>query len=202
MPAKPHWSTRYCVLCGAQFSPFTLATSPPHIEPVKDFHSFLLSRCTQTQWHFTSLIALCENSPTPTDPTDPTQQTVSMCSRCFQWRRRTSARNTLSKCFTPFDSVLLYALSPGETTKPDRRTLSRLITEMSSDTNAFHSIVPAPVRTILSRADEAKQDGGTYEAVEDALLLQWYEENERPTFFRSGATAKCFRHMFKRSTQS
>ena len=193
MPAKPHWSTRYCVLCGAQFSPSTLATSPPHIEPVKDFHSFILSRCTQTQWHFTSLTTLCENNSA-----DPTQ-TVSMCSRCFQWRRRTSARNTLSKCFTPFDSVLLYALMPGETLKPDRRTLSRLITEMSADTNAFRSIIPAPVRAVLSKADETKHDGGTYEAVEDALLLQWYEENEHPTFFRSGATAKCFRHMFKRT---
>ena len=193
MSTQPHWSTRYCVLCGAQFSPSTLATSPPNIESVRDFHSFLLSRCRQTQWHHSALLTLCEENSA-----DPTQ-TVSMCARCFQWRRRTSARNTLSKCFTPFDSVLLYALTPGETPKPDRRTLSRLIAEMSSDANAFRSIIPASVRNILSRADEAKQDGGTYEAVEDALLLQWYEENERPTFFRSGATAKCFRHMFKRT---
>jgi hypothetical protein len=99
----------------------------------------------------------------------------------------------MTKCFTPFDSVLLYLLTPGEVDKPDQRSLQRLLNALGSTGNQFQGLLPHPVQLIL-----AEVVGIVDTDLEDAIFLAWWKTNEEPLFFRSGATAKCLRRLFKR----
>ena len=152
-----------------------------------ELRAFLHSWCIPTSWHFESVKQICENAESHPD------SAFSMCKLCFQWRRRSGARNSKKKCFTPFDSVVLYLLTPGEVDKPDQRSLRRLLDALSSTGNQFQALLPHPVQLILN------QVAGTADSdLEDAIFLAWWKANEEPLFFRSGATAKCLRRLFKR----
>jgi hypothetical protein len=98
----------------------------------------------------------------------------------------------MTKCFTPFDSVLLYLLTPGEVDKPDQRSLQRLLKALGSTGNQFQGLLPHPVQQILHQVM-----GVVDSDLEDAIFLAWWKANEEPLFFRSGATAKCLRRLFK-----
>ena len=180
-------SLTHCAFCGV-----SACVAPPDALPMRqgaisELHAFLLSWCIKTTWHFAAVKKICDDAEFHPD------SVFSMCKLCFQWRRRTGARNSTNKCFTQFDSVLLYLLAPGEVDKPDQRSLPRLLRALGSKGNQFQALLPHPVQLILTQVV-----GVADSDLEDAIFLAWWKANEEPLFFRSGATAKCLRRLFKR----
>ena len=176
---------QYCVLCGVYAPLESIAGQSMRVIPLTELRSFIQSWCVPTNWHFAALLGICD--------TAAQGNACSMCTKCSQWRRRTGHRKNLKKRHTPFDSVLLHLMAPGEVEKPDRRSLRRVLTAMDSPLNMYRALIPAPVRFIVSSVVVAADD-----TMDDVLLLCWWDVNERTPFFRCGATARCFRQMFKR----
>ena len=180
-------SPTHCVFCGVSACEAQPDALPMRQGTICELRAFLFSWCIPTTWHFEALKKICENAESHPD------SAFSMCKLCFQWRRRTGVRRSMTKCFTPFDSVLLYLLTPGEVDKPDQRSLQRLLNALGSTGNQFQGLLPHPVQLILTEVV-----GIVDTDLEDAIFLAWWKTNEEPLFFRSGATAKCLRRLFKR----
>ena len=177
----------HCVLCGVETSLTGPEGRGARECSLLETREFVQSRCIPTQWHYTAVLGLSQGA------TLDSPGTSSLCTTCFQWRRRVGNRRCMKKSLTPFDSVVLYALSPGTVAKPDKRSLRRLVHCLTSPGNQFQGLLPAPAHDILTRLVGVSED-----ALEERLLLAWWEVNERPILFQNGATSKCFRQMFKR----
>jgi hypothetical protein len=84
-------------------------------------------------------------------------------------------------------------LPSGQANPTTVRLVLWLLNALGSTGNQFQGLLPHPVQLIL-----AEVMGIVDTDLEDAIFLAWWKANEEPLFFRSGATAKCLRRLFKR----
>ena len=184
----------HCALCGSLTRTGSGENTLARSCLWDDLRGFLHSKCIPSKWHFAAVLAACAAGRG--DGTGA----GTVCNRCWQWRRRALARKTMRKVHTPFDSVFLHALAPGEVEKPDRRSLRRLVIAMDSPHNAFRSMIPSTMRTVISKTvqDAGVADTGDVE-LSEKLVSHWWQAQDCSPFFRSGATAKCIRHGLKAS---
>ena len=173
----------WCVMCGSPCDPGRCRYAS-----VGEIHALLRPRCIKTQFHYAAVMAL------------PKEERRPLCFPCINWRRR--SRRDRRYCsggaahrvtYTPLDSILMFALQPGHTPEPDYRCLSRLVRVAVDPCNAFATIVPVQIRTVL----ESVVAEPTRTLV-SALLRVWWEMNEGTVFFRSPGTARAVRALTKR----
>ncbi len=95
--------------------------------------------------------------------------------------------------YTPFDSILMFALTPGHVEEPDSRCFPRLVCTVLDPSNGFASLVPDPARVVLSSAV-----GPAHKTRVAAGLQAWWDANERTSFFRHPGTSRAVRRMLTR----
>ena len=128
----------------------------------------------------------------------PVDTRCAICFHCINWRRR-SRRLLLTPrlVHTPFDSILMFALTPGHAEEPDSRCFPRLVQTVLDASNGFASLVPDPARLILLSAV-----GPTQKARVAAGLQAWWDANERTPFFRHPGTSRAIRRMLTRVSEA
>jgi hypothetical protein len=171
----------FCTLCGV------LCADPLQcrLADTVEVQRVVRARCTPTALHYKSVMAL---SPADRRP---------LCMACVNWKRRarkklqtTYCQRRSAPCFTPMDSVLLHAISPGHFPEPDQRCFQRLARAAADPANGYSAVVPACVRRLLEGALAA----GEQETQRVRLLRRWWEENAESSFFRFPETARAVRH--------
>jgi hypothetical protein len=172
MPACP-----CCILCGAPCE-----SDRFRFTPVQSVQALLRRRCIRTAFHFGAILAR------------PEEDRCAICFHCINWRRR-SRRLLLAPrlVYTPLDSILMFALTPGHAEDPDSRCFVRLARTALDPANGFASLVPDPARAVLEAAV-----GPTHKARAAAALLGWWDANERTPFFRHPGTSRAVRRMLSR----
>ena len=168
-----------CVLCGVpcvddRFR-FTL---------VQSVQALVARRCVRTAFHYRALME------------QPSDARCAICLHCINWRRR-SRRTLLTPrpAHTPFDSILMFALTPGHAEDPDSRCFLRLAHAALDPCNGFASLVPDPARVVLQAAVAPELSRGLRVGV---ALRAWWDANERTPFFRHAGTSRAVRRMLAR----
>ena len=166
-----------CILCGALCTPdrFRYTT-------VQSVQAMASKRCVRTGFHYAAVMS------------QPPAGRCVICFHCINWRRR-SRRMLLAPrlAHTPFDSILMFALTPGHVEDPDSRCFLRLARTVLDPSNGFASIVPDPARVVLQSAV-----GPTQKARVAAGVQAWWDANERTSFFRHPGTSRAVRRVLTR----
>lgn len=176
MSAQP--VTPFCVLCGVR------CVDPDCFRLVdcKEMQDFARARCTPTAFHYAALLA------------HPATDRRAVCTPCLSWKRRAFKGQTLriarpGKTFTPLDSVVMFALAPGQAPEPDRRSMERLVSAAADPDNGYAWSIPDAARLLLASAVDDSPDN-----VATTVVKGWWRANERTSFFRHPATARAVRH--------
>lgn len=174
----------FCALCGVPCEDTQLC----RVADASAVQQILRSRCAETALHYRAVLALPPGERRP------------VCMFCVNWKRRAASavgrsreRLPNSKCYTPLDSVVLHALSPGHFPEPDQRCFDRLARVAADPRNGYAALIPECVRRVLEAAVEAKAGGASPEDVQVAMLRRWWRANEGTTFFRFPETARAVR---------
>ncbi len=157
----------YCLLCGCHCAD----PEDCRVTDASVVQDILRRRCAPTAFHYRSAMALRPSDRYP------------LCMPCVNWgRRNRRKRARAKKTHTPLDSVILHALSPGHFPEPDHRCLERLAKSAADPHNGFAAVVPPKLRPLLERAAQAD------------FLAEWWNLNQRTSFFRHSETARAVRH--------
>lgn len=180
--------TASCVLCG-------VLDDRTQVVNAESLHAIVKRMCIPTGFHYESFMSVEYGK----------DDGVRLCQRCMNWRKGcVRGRKAYSKPFslhrkhreiyTPFDSVVMYALEPGHFAQPDQRTFHRLIHVVLSETNAFRSILPDTVREILT---PLKGDSPDDTDTARKIAQNWFKVNEETQFFRNPCCAKAVRRALR-----
>lgn len=161
----------HCFLCGITLR----ERQARRYQPTKDLQQFVRTSCHPTPLAFAFITEnehFCRDSP--------------VCIPCINWKRRTCLKSC--KTHLQVDQLMSYILQPGRMSEIDQRCLTRLLDALLDGTSPFASVIPMPVRSILSRLE-------AHDFV--SITKAWWDFNGHTRFFRHTQTARIVRAIQK-----